>query len=411
MDVFSRSSIDPVGKQVTRDIMKPNYTPNFSDPRILRKVKHVYGFCRAVLSTRNSKPVAKIVLDKHFGSQNHDLSRWMRRVLLVCTDNHFDMAEGKVKQYALSKVGSEAVKAGLKTGDWSAALKSDQTMTEESIFSPLNSLLIVAQVSGQVEDLYDRQVAVEWVKREYATDLSSLTFSYKDKASRLWHSLQNVTREVRTEVLAASGLTYSYDIEACAPTLIHQHAQQQQPFNMDLYLFALRDYLANRDLAREYVAQVGGIDKKLAKTLINALFCGARLGANRSYSLFHMLGQDYDRVNALRADPFVTELREDIKQCWAYIEQSMTRTEKVSLKTGKPRKLAINSRHKWARYFYLERLVMNEVRSYLLETGNRHFLLHDGWAAERPVDVVELSSRIHRKLGFEVRLEEEHYAN
>jgi hypothetical protein len=67
--------------------------------------------------------------------------------------------------------------------------------------------------------------------------------------------------------------------------------------------------------------------------------------------------------------------------------------------------LPISSRQKWGVYFDLERQVLNEIREFLLETNNRHFLEHDGWSCEQEVDQIALQQRIHERTGFRVEFE------
>jgi hypothetical protein len=73
--------------------------------------------------------------------------------------------------------------------------------------------------------------------------------------------------------------------------------------------------------------------------------------------------------------------------------------------------LPVSSKQKWGVYFDLERQVLNEIRAFLCETNNRHFLEHDGWSCEQPVDLAVLSARVHTATGFQLEFELKHYHN
>jgi hypothetical protein len=359
------------------------------------------------MSFNEPREIAKAWMDKPeaFGQQQNDLSKWMRDKVLICTDQHYNMDTGKVKTWLLSKAGMDEIRAILLNSGWTSTKKPVQEETRR-VITP-NTILYpsVLQVSEEDRAAFDREVTIAWVKRVYQTDLASLHFDYKEKSDRLWHPLQWVKADVRDEVLRDAGLTYSYDIQACAPTLIHQWAQRQ-PDPMDEWLPAIQSYLADRVTFRQHVMKVGEIDEKQAKVIINALFCGAKLGANRDFSLYHVVDQDWHRMMRLRLDPLITELRENIKTCWDAIEPGLPRVEVMSKKTGKMRKMALNSKRKWGVYFDLERRVLVVVRDYLKAGSNAHFLIHDGWSTQRPVDAQDLQEVIYQKTGFSVIIKE-----
>jgi hypothetical protein len=137
------------------------------------------------------------------------------------------------------------------------------------------------------------------------------------------------------------------------------------------------------------------------KVLINSLFCGARLGCNSQFALSQLFGGNRVTIELLKANPWLSRLRSEIKACWQQIEPTMT--TKYVTETG--RKIPLNSRAKWGRYFELERQVLNSVRSYLVATGNRHFLIHDGWTTEQPVDIHKLVEYIAADTGYYIGIE------
>jgi hypothetical protein len=178
---------------------------------------------------------------------------------------------------------------------------------------------------------------------------------------------------------------------------------------MDLYLFALRTYLKDKQMIRNRLAKQIDVSPKIIKIIINALFCGARIGAG-DFAISKLLDNDIAKIQWLKQDPYVTELRSDIKTMWSYIEPSMASATKTT-KSGKERKVALSSKKKWQLYFELERQVLNEVQNYLRLTKNRYFLEHDGWATEHQINEHELNEYIKNKLGFDVKFKMEELKN
>jgi hypothetical protein len=176
---------------------------------------------------------------------------------------------------------------------------------------------------------------------------------------------------------------------------------------MDLYLETYEDYLRNRQVHRFDLAKKMECDVFFVKTSINALFCGARVGAGESFALGRLL-RHYIRVKRFKEDPFIEQLRKDIKVVWSYIEPSLGARYSTD-KNGHMRKVPLSPKRKWGLYFDLERSVLDVVRAYLAETNNPHFLEHDGWVTRDRVDVDALATRIYEKTGFKVRLDEEHH--
>jgi len=267
----------------------------------------------------------------------------------------------------------------------------------------LNRLPYLAH-SEPVFDEFEMQLAAEWAEAAFGPELKSLSFEYEDKSSRLWHPLQMMRRTHKREVQAAAGLTWHYDIEACAPTLLLQHAQSL-PEPMDEWLPFYQDYLANRQQHRIRLAQKMNCDPFFSKTAINALFAGAKVGAGEKFAIGRLL-YSAERVKRFREDDLIIGLRADIKVLWDYIYPSLgLRTKKD--KNGVERRVPLSSRRKWNLYFQLERQVLEVVREYLVETGNLHFLEHDGWVTQHRIDTTALKERIYQRTGFSVKLEED----
>lgn len=336
------------------------YIPNFNDPRIQKRVTKALGWAAGCVRSE-PREMAKNWIDAHLGQQQNELGRWLRDKLLVCRDNTYFFGDdgSKCKEYSLNQAGWNEV-SGMLLGIQNA-----------NAAAPM-------QAEGKGKAKHDMELVHAWVREDYKDELASKDFQYTEKNSaRLWHPLQNLTRDAKLFVWQREGLGFNYDIQACAPTLIVQHAQH---LGLDEWLYGIQEFLADPRAFRKHVADVAGYDyndeqqAKKVKALVTALFCGAKLGANKDFALFHLLDQDYKRVKALQNDARLMLLKDDIKRCWQVIEvESMG-----VIKNEGGRKIALNSKRKWNRYFDLERLVLNSVRGYLTKQGLKFFLEHDG---------------------------------
>ena len=173
---------------------------------------------------------------------------------------------------------------------------------------------------------------------------------------------------------------------------------------MDEYLFALRRYLNDRTSVREEIAKEIELPKEAVKEIINALFAGAPLSAHTDSDIYHILNGDLARLDYLKQNRFIIELRDNIKTCWEYIRPSMQKRTKV-MPNGRERLCKITCKQKWYVYFELERTILNSVRTYLDENSFRYFLMHDGWSCDREIERDELRDYIKEQTGFEIKFD------
>jgi hypothetical protein len=387
------------------------YQPNFNDPRVRARIRHALGFATATMSSSPHEWSTRYI-DRYFGQSQNQLSKWLRQRLLIESSPRYNKDTGECKKYQLNDTGVRYLRdilsgANIKFHDW---LSTDQTRQH----SALSDLIETSDIEETLShSLYPSVLQVpgsrknntiepaDWVIDEYKNELSTLTFTYNDQSHRLWHPLQNVKRSVKRQVFARAGLNYQYDIDCCAPTLIHQYAQK---LGMDLYLFAIRKYINERESTRQEISRAAGITTQQAKEVVNALFAGARIGTNPEFDLFLLLDQDSTKINRLRDMPYIIELRQDIKTCWQYIEPTTYRTTRIT-SSGREVKVPMSSRQKWNIYFECERQVLDSVRRYLDMTGNRYFLEHDGWSCTREIiSVRDLHDYILWSSGFDVQV-------
>lgn len=363
------------------------YIPNLKDPRTQVRVKKAIAFANAFLSDTKPRGWSTRYIDKYFGQQQHDLSKWLRSKLLICTNDRYAMDSGVCKEYIKNTMGLNDLVSSLK-----------QSISYPSVSQVQPNSISVSQVTKDI------------IKQEFKNELIHKKFIYDDKSNRLWHDLQRIRKEIKQEIFSENGLRYQYDIRCCAPTLIHQYSQKvpeiiqnekwvQGP--MDLYLFALRRYLVDRTQVRNQLSIEAEITYEQAKEIINALLMGAQLGHNKDSDIYKMLHGDNAKIEFLKQHEFLKELRNDIKTCWDYIKPTLP-VRYVMDKNKKQRKLPISNKQKAGVYFDLERKVLNSIRTYMDRSNIKYFLEHDGWVSDNKVNCKELSNWVEFYTGYVV---------
>ncbi len=370
------------------------YTPNFADPRIKRRIRLALGWSRGVLSNTEQRAWSTRYIDKFFGVQSNPLSKYLRSVLLITTNNNWSKDLGICKKYILNQKGYDFLRdclLGQTTKTWQEYFRDNDDLITIITYP------IVLQVTNNE---FDKHLIKELVEREYGVELKNLNFNYKDQSQRLWHPLQNIKREFKKEIFKEHKLNYNYDIASCAPRLLLQHAEH---LGLDLYLFAIKEYIANKQQQRQRLSTLLELPVKDIKIIINALFCGARLGVHNDFAVSELVKHDPARMYLLKEDLFIKQLRKDIKEIWSVIETSMPKI--TTNKSGKERKVALSSKRKWQKYFELERSVLNEINEYLFRTNNACFLEHDGFVSNKPIDQKELIDFVRTNTGFVIELD------
>jgi hypothetical protein len=351
-----------------------SYTPNINEPRVQKRIKTALGFVGACMSDTKSHPWSTRYISKFVGRTNENLGNWLRNKLLICTNDRWSKDDKICKEYIKNKTGYDEL----------------VSLIKQSTTYP-----IVRQVQNVL--------ITDWVKNEYKQELTNKNFNYKDKSNRYWHDLQRVKRDYKKIVFVDSGLTYQYDIQCCAPTLIHQYSQML-PEPMDLYLKNIQSYIKDRKSIRIKLANDTDIPEDMAKEIINALLMGAKLGNVPKSAIYQLLDGDISRIEYLKQDPFIIKYKEELKIIWNYIKPTLRKTT-IKNKNGKEITKPISSKQKAGVYFELERQVLDSVKDYLKQTGNQYFLEHDGWVCTNQINQQELVEYIKNSTGFDIQLD------
>lgn len=363
-------------------MLKPEYTPNFRDPRVRSRCIRAMGFVRGVMSETKQRSWSTRYIDLYLGNQRNDLSKWLRNQLLIVTDDFYKFNSGEeksiCKKYLLNARGLNYLR--------------DKLDINTHSYYP---------------------IVVEVIKQDHSQELSTGNFTYQDKSNRLWHPLQRYRKEHKRQVLEQHDFKYHYDIECCAPTLIHQFSQQipevivnnkWQQGPMDEYLEHINYYLKNRQAVREELAKGLELPTAAAKEIINALFCGAIISNNKHSDIYDILLGDSARIVYLQQHEFIQNLIKDIKVCWSYIRPTMQKRTKL-MPSGREKLCRITCRQRWQVYFEQERRVLDVIRLYLDMNDVKYFLEHDGWSSNKDIDLVKLHEFVSERTGYRLNFD------
>jgi len=341
------------------------YTPNLDDPRVRTKIKHAIGFATSYLSNKprvltekknkDSTADKRLTITAAFGQAQDNLPKWLRTMLLKVSDSHYFFGNGgQSRSYVLNNWGVEKL--------------IDILNTPTKKFN---------------EHVAADELMIATLTKDFEEEMRTKKFQYTQKASaRLWHPLQNLQKEKAAKVWDHFGLPHDYDVKGCAPTLIKQHALE---CGMQVTTPALDAFLADSRGFREYLECYSGVSYDQAKTIINALFCGASLEASPKKSIFRLLEFNGNKLNKIKNDPVIKQLQCDIHNCWVYIKPA-----------------GATSKEKWHIYFNLERKVLDAVRGFLDASSVDHFCIHDGFRTSVSVDTCALSAHVLSVTGYVV---------
>lgn len=366
--------------------MMLDYTPNLQDPRVIKRIKSAVGFTSALLSNDKPRHLAKTFIDKHFGSQNNPLSKYLRNQLLVCVDETYDMDRGICKSYIsnndnlINLLGFLDKKNGNK---------------HSHITYPSVVLL--------------QESALEWAKTQYKQQLDHYKFEYTEKTHRLYNEIQNIRSGVRAKLLADRGLIYNYDIDTAAPVLLYQHSLKT-PSATGEVCEVIEQYIQDKENIRIGLSNESELPVENIKKIINAMFSGGFLTTYPKSVVFQMCKCDPGIVKFLQQHSFIQGLKADISTMWAPIKADTPKTY-YTTKTGKRRKRPFDPRAKWNIYFQLERMILDQVVGYCRELRTNYFLEHDGFRTSKKIDLQDLQLYIQCGTGYNITFKEETYEN
>lgn len=358
---------------------------NISDPRVRRRAQRALNYVFANTNPNSPRMLSTRDIDMYFGQQQHDLSKSLRKLLLIEKNSFYNWQSGKMKQYLRNKQGCKYLQHLL-----------DPTIPYE-----------VAEEQG-------REQHVSTFKQELETG----KFTYKDKSNRQWHPLQNMPSAERKREFSKYNYCHIYDIRCAAPSIILHIAKDAG--TKPKHTAAIEHYIANRTEIRQRISNDLNISISDAKKLLTMLFNGAPLGLGKQFpdggwkylATGEILQYDRKRIDAAKAHPDITELRSSISKCWQKITNYQTDGEYLMPREYRAdgKKKRINGKDRWALYYRYERHVMNSVTAYLDKQGAMYFIEHDGWSSTIQIDSNELTHHVRSVTGIDtIEFDYEYY--
>ncbi len=342
-------------------VLKLNkYRPDFNDPRVKRRVNDVLAWARPLLVRKRATPVSSHELTKVFGNQRSQLAAYLRANLLVQSGRY--VVKKKFFNYEIKRDGFTKLSAAV-----AAAVESDVEIAS---------------------DLYG----------ELARGRAVVQYSEPSPGKRRYHAVQNLPRDLRAVVFSGWRV---YDIEAAAPNLVLQYAKQGLQSDesvVDDPYPALSRLVSDKARLRAQVAASTGLAPSEVKRVLNGLFFGAKLQPSPQTAIFSIVGGDKDVLAKLKGDETIQALIQEAKRMWERL---------LAFDAGRRAGAAgQEAKRRMAVYLSLERQVVEAMEGPMTAAGVRYVLMHDGFMADRPVDVDLLRVTVRNKTGFEVSLSE-----
>ena len=337
-----------------------SYEPNFSDPRIRNRALKALNFVELYVSKNKSNWISRDQIYAHLGDTSRPLGGYLRGLLLITVDDHYNMNTGQCKSYRRNTAGIMELKAslGISTAAIALAPKLEQQL-----------------ITGD--------------------------FEYTEKSNRIYNPIQCIPSDIRGSLLANHGYRYNYDIRAAAPTLLLQYAQQICP---DFQAPALTNYIENRAAVRDQIAQQCEINANNVKFVVNALLNGAVISCYRDNQILVQLKYDYDAIRRLQHNDTVSAIRNDIREMWRVLrvtfpERYLTRCD------GRQMRARLTGRQKSSLYRDLEKKCRGVITRYLRKHKIKFFWEHDGWKTNQGVNTGELIAQVRKQTGFVIQLD------
>lgn len=374
------------------------YQPNFNHAKVKARIQRALAFIEQTFRIKS----AEVYLNRNtidhrdnLGISSNNLSRYLRDVLLICTDSsyRFDSGSNKPKRYRANHLGVSFLREILDGTTTTTNWYEYRDLIKQQHYTTHNNVLL-----RQQNQLADR------LFEKYQSEIESGNFSMRQRSNREFHELQNIPRDIRAVKFAQQGYCFDYDIETAAPTLLLQRARNQ---GFDKPTAIIDYFLQNKNQIRMIIAQDCEITYAQAKQVITALFQGGRISCfhtNRIYK--ETLNYNRAAVTALNQNPLVTALKQEISLMWRALGKNLPR-EQYQDSRGITKTRMISGRTKAEIYRQTEEVIMKEIKKYLKkkEKGIRVITEHDGWRCDRIIDRDQLTTHVRRTTGYLINID------
>lgn len=336
------------------------YTPKFSDPRILTTVRRALSFVALYTKATQQTWISRNQIYKHLGNTSRPLGRYLKEHLLIEADKYYNSETGICKKYTRNDAGVDKIKQLFGLEDFTPA------------------------IDPKLED-----------------QLASGEFEYVDKSDRIFNPIQFLPKQVRGSLLANHGYRYHYDIEAAAPNLLLQLAQRLDP---SAEFTHLNNYILNRSQVRDEIALATGTTPNQVKTVINGILQGGVISRWQRNQLFQELNYSYEAVVGLNANESLRGIKQDISKLWKILRVEFP-VRYITDVNGKPRRKRLNGKDKSGLYRQLESEVGVVIRRLLKSEKIQALWIHDGWCCDRFIDPLDVELKVKRATGYSIKLE------
>ena len=367
------------------------YTPNFTDPRVQKRTRLALAFIERTFVIHNttiSLSNRLIHSRDNLGMMNDNLSKYLRRLLLVVVNDtfRFNSDFNRSKQYRVNYTGYQYL---------TKILNQETQLTwaeyrQQHVTSP-----------EQTEQEYNEQLA-DRLFQKHSDEIASGLFDMKTKSNRDYHSLQFIPNTIRDRKFAKQGYIHVYDIQACAVTLLVQQARRN---GLTQATPAIEKYTQDRTRTRHTIANETGCSYDQVKRAITSLFQGSRL-THMSRIYPEVFDSNYPLMIAFSQHPLVCELKEQIRLLWPYLLDESKRTWYLD-RNGVRKRKPFSGQQKAQVYRELEQQVMRSVKKFIKrsERSCRLMTEHDGWRTDRLIDLPALEDYVRQQTGFDIRID------
>lgn len=337
-----------------------NYQPNFSDPRVLTRVKKALTTVEQYTKSKRKSWISSKELYKHFGNTSRPLGKYLKEMLLTVADPYYNSETGICIKYTRNDEGFKQV----------------------------------MQLAGIDPNQYT-------ISPELEQQLDTGDIDYNAKSDRLYNPLQYIPKQVRGSIMANKGYKYHYDIEAAAPNLLVQHAKKINP---QLSVPNLDHYNQNRKQVREQIALACGISSEQVKSVINGVLQGGVVSCWQAGKVFQCLDYSYNAVTNLRHDQTYQGIQKDISKLWKTLKSEFPQRY-LTDKNGITRSQRLSSKEKSKLYRELESEVGGVIRRLLKKRKIKCLWIHDGWCSDGFIDPLDVELEVKRLTGYSIKLE------
>ncbi len=393
----TRNRVEGVDLEIIKE-----YEPNFSDPRVIKKVNKALRFVTRYMTARRPSNSSRSQLNKYLGRSNDNLGKYLREKLLITTNKWYHKDRGITKQYIYNKTGVEfliSITTGISTRYTVLSSNELNGCSSNQLSTNKHNTHNYHYSVRQVINTYIHDTAVE----DFGDELKTGDFNYTEKKDfpRLMHPLQNMPVKPRNKLLTDNDFTHEYDIVCCAQSLILFYAYK---LGTGQFMPTIDEYINNRKEIRETIAKDLEVNVMTIKKIINAMFCGAYISTNLKYSsIYKLLDYDDAKIVYMKENKWLQSLKQEIKQCWDYIKPHHKEYIRKT-KNGKLRH-QLYAKDKWNIYFNLERQCLNHIQTYLTEHKIKSFLIHDGWYTNKSINITDLENYVYNNTGYLVTIE------